>query len=276
MQNRLNISNEQIAPSANGAGKVNTNGPVITIGLLDPDDLLREGVAALIGKTEDLLCVGDWSTPEDAMQGLAQTMPDVLLVDVKMPERAMFELLKALPTISPGTRVIATVDCREDRCVVLNPQSPGRQNSAVRILSQELAQPDDCLQMALKMGVQGALHRQRPFREIARAIRAVHSGQYWIEPPTALRLAQQHLLSLRRAHTAERGGPDMLTLRERQVLTLIAEGRSNKEIARELQLGYSTVKNYVSSILEKLGLSDRTQLALFAIQQISTEQEAPA
>ena len=86
-----------------------------------------------------------------------------------------------------------------------------------------------------------------------------------MEPATATRLAQQFLHAIHAGPIATDNGSGNLTLRERQVVTLIAQGRSNKEIAGELQVSYSTVKNHVSSVLEKLGLTDRTQLAVYAM-----------
>jgi len=135
----------------------------------------------------------------------------------------------------------------------------------MRVIPQPFSAPDDCLQMALKAGAHGVLHNHCSFEYLMKAIRSVSRGQYWMELPTANRLAEQYLLTLRPTHAPSASGTDKLTLRERQVASLVSQGRSNKEIARELHLGYSTVKNYVSSILEKLDLRDRTQIALFAM-----------
>jgi len=254
--------------SGNGADGVR---PTIRVAVLDANDLVREGLSALISGTADFLLTAAWADPDVALAEIGAAAPDVLLVDVKLPDRASFRALKALPSAAPATRAIMMVDCAEERCAVLNPPSQIARERTLRLVPASFSGPDDCLQIALKMGAHGVLRKSSSYREVSQAVRAVHAGQCWMELPTATRLAQQYLLSLRPARTPERSGPQALTLRERQVVSLIAHGRSNKEIAHELQLGYSTVKNYVSNILEKLGLSDRTQIALYAIQQTAQE-----
>ena len=237
----------------------------ITIALLDNNDLLREGLTALINAESGFTCVGAWSDPAEALDSLARNPADILLVDIKLPERAGFDILRRISERDIHCRVIVTVGCSEERCIVLNPVINGAVSRTTPVSSLYSA-PDDCLQIALKMGAQGVLRKRCSFRYIAQAIRAVYMGQYWMELPTANRLAEQYLHSMKSA-SPDQGGGASLTLRERQVVRLLAHGRSNKEIARELGLAYSTVKNYVSSILEKLGLSDRTQIALYAIDQ---------
>lgn len=239
---------------------------VIRVGVLDANDLLRAGLAALLDRAEGFAFAGEWRDATAALRDLRGSSVDVLLVDMKLPGQSVFTVLEALPDISPNTRAVVTVDCRADDCVVLNPRRYG-EGDRMRVVPQPFSAPDDCLQMALKVGAHGVLHNHCSFEYLLKAIRAVHKGQFWMELPTANRLAEQYLLTLRPTHTPAGGGSDKLTLRERQVASLVSLGRSNKEIARELHLGYSTVKNYVSSILEKLELRDRTQIALYAIDQ---------
>jgi len=248
----------------NGAGG-RRGGPTVRVGLLEPNQLLREGLIALIDATPNLHLAGAWGTAEALLDEVPRAAADVLLIDVKLPERASFAVLKALPAASPSSRVIVMVDCPEERCAVLSAQVAGARERAVRMPAASFSGPDDCLQTALKLGAQGVLRKNCAFADVVQAIRAVHSGQCWMELSTATRLAQQYLLTLRPNRRAATEAGTALTVRERQVVSLISHGRSNKEIARELQLGYSTVKNYVSNILEKLGLNDRTQIALYAI-----------
>ncbi|MGC8668358.1 MAG: LuxR C-terminal-related transcriptional regulator [Chthonomonadales bacterium] len=266
MQNRSN-GDEKHPGNGEGPGGASWQATRIRVAVLDSHDLIREGLAALFAGTEDLECVGTWSDPQVAVRQIENLQPDVLLVDVHLPEQAAFETLRLLPTISPQTRVIVTVDCREEQCVILNPHWNSASHQPLRVVSQAFSEPDDCLQIALKMGAHGVVRKQSSFRYLVQAIRSVHAGQHWMELPTATRLAQQYLITLRPGEAPAKSGVESLTLRERQVVTLIAQGRSNKEIAHELHLGYSTVKNYVSSILEKLALGDRTQIALYAIDQ---------
>jgi DNA-binding NarL/FixJ family response regulator len=243
----------------------------VRVAVLESNDLLRDGLAALLSIAPGLALAGAWGNVDEALDEMPERLPDIVLVDVKLPERSGFRALKALPMICPQTRAIMMVECREDRCVVLNPQTSAAHARSLRTVPAAFSGPDDCLQISLKMGAHGVLRKDCAFAEVAQAIRAVHTGQCWMELPTATRLAQQYLLSMRSSQNAARSGAQSLTLRERQVVSLIAHGRSNKEIAHELQLGYSTVKNYVSNILEKLALSDRTQIALYAIQSSAAE-----
>jgi DNA-binding NarL/FixJ family response regulator len=243
----------------------------VRVAILESNDLLRDGLAALVSITQGLALAGAWGDVDEALDEMPERLPDVALVDVKLPERSGFRALKAFPLVCPQTRAIMLVDCREDRCVVLNPQTSAAHVRSLRTVPAAFSGPDDCLQISLKMGAHGVLRKDCSFAEMTQAIRAVYAGQCWMELPTATRLAQQYLLSMRASHPAARSGAQSLTLRERQVVSLISHGRSNKEIAHELQLGYSTVKNYVSNILEKLALSDRTQIALYAIQSSSAE-----
>lgn len=242
------------------------SGAPIRVAVLDANDLLREGLIALLDRADGLESCGDWRDAASALQELRHAAPDVLLIDMKLAGQSAFRLLESLPTLCPNTKAIVMVDCRADDCVVLNPRRYGERD-LTRVAPQPFSAPDDCLQMALKIGAHGVLHNHCPFSYLVKAIRSVENGHYWMEIPTANRLAEQYLLTIRPTTAMADGDPEKLTLRERQVAALVSQGRSNKEIARELHLGYSTVKNYVSSILEKLDLRDRTQIALFALEQ---------
>ncbi|HXG07749.1 MAG TPA: response regulator transcription factor [Nitrososphaera sp.] len=242
--------------------------PPIRVGVLTPDPLLGEGLAALLNQSREFICAGNWTESASMLRELGVDPTDVLLIDAHLSDSSCFDVLNTVLKTCDKTRVIVMVDCQEAHCVVLNPRLSVNSDSPKRFrsLSREYPEPDDCLQIALKNGAHGVLRRQCPFSRIAEAIRAVHAGQCWMELPTAARLARQYLLSLHPTPPMSiSAGSKSLTLRERQIVSLIAQGRSNKEIAGELRLGYSTVKNYVSSILQKLHLSDRTQLALYVV-----------
>jgi DNA-binding NarL/FixJ family response regulator len=247
----------------------------IRVGVLTPDPLLGEGLAALIRASGEFVCIGNWTETAAMFCELEAHPPDVLLIDAHLSNASCFDVLNAILTTCKHTRVIVMVNCREEHCIVLNPRvsTSEEQEDKQRIASREFPQPDDCLQIALKNGAHGVLRRQCPFSRIAEAIRAVHAGQHWMELPTAERLVRQYLLSLQASRFRTTGGHKSLTLRERQIMVLIAQGKSNKEIAGELRLGYSTVKNYVSSILQKLNLSDRTQLALYVVDHSQSNSD---
>ena len=248
----------------------------ITVGILDGNTLMREGLVSLFQYEPGFKCVGSWGDVDEALQSLSIRPPNVVLADIKLPEKHGFDMLKRLTANFKDLRIIVTVDCPEERCVVINPNSPlFRSDPSV---FETCSAPDDCLQIALKVGAHGVLRKQCSFSYLLQAIKTVNAGQYWMELTTANRLARQYLLTLQGEKTDCRrhSGVGSLTLRERQIIYLISQGKSNKEICRELRLAYSTVKNYVSSILEKLELSDRTQIALYAMEpsQFTSEKKA--
>jgi DNA-binding NarL/FixJ family response regulator len=252
----------------NRPGAVREKHRDITVAILDNNPLLREGLASLFNHENGFRCIALWKSCAEAMEGLPELNPDIFLLDIKMPEIDGFDFVRKLCACNEKTKVIITVDCAEEKCIILNPSlsaaSRTPQNASPPI-SESFTAPDDCLQIALKIGAHGVLRKQCSFKYIIQAVKTVNAGQYWMELPTANRLAQQYLLSIQPSQSHKPVEKRNLTLRERQIVYLIAQGRSNKEISRELVLSYSTVKNYVSSILEKLSLSDRTQIALYAV-----------
>jgi DNA-binding NarL/FixJ family response regulator len=241
----------------------------VRIGVLTDDHLLREGLEALFDATPDLDVVGSWCDAGSALREIPEVEPGLLLLDVKLPHGSAYELLKALPRTAPSLRTLVMVECREENCYVLSPGLLSGMARARASASNGMSRPDDCLQLALKLGARGVIRRQCSFAQLVKAIHTVAAGETLFEPSTAQRLAEQYLVSFH--HTASpENGDKSLTLRERQIVQLISQGRSNKEISREMQIAYSTVKNYVSSILEKLGLQDRTQIALYAVSKSVT------
>jgi Response regulator containing a CheY-like receiver domain and an HTH DNA-binding domain len=246
----------------------------IRITLMTDDHLLREGLELLIEATEGFRLVGSWCDAQTGLHEIPEAAPDVLVLDIKLPHGSAFELLKALPKVSHALRTLVTVECREESCYVLSPGVLGGLARSRAGLTSQLTRPDDCLQLALKMGASGVIRRQCSYDQLAQAIRDIHAGQTVIEPATARRLAEQYLVSFRHTAVEPETDAEKLTLRERQIVQLISQGRSNKEISREMQIAYSTVKNYVSSILEKLDLQDRTQIALYAISSNGKQHEA--
>ncbi len=240
----------------------------IEVAVLEADSLLREGLQALLDSTEEMACVGAWGGADDALSAMKNVSPDVLLLDLKLPNRSGLDVLETISATMPQIRVIVMIDCPPERCVMTYRRPHETCGLPLSESASLKASPDDCLQAALKMGAYGALRKSCSFQMVAQAIRSVYSGRRWIEPVTSSRLAEQYLLALRTpAHPSELAEPQHLTPRERQVVSLIARGYSNKEIAHEMELGYSTIKNYVSSILEKLNLDSRTQIAVYATGQ---------
>ncbi len=200
------------------------------IGILLVDDhaVVREGIRALLEQQPGMRIVGEAGNGGDALDRLAALAPDVVVMDMKMP---------GLPSIE----TIAEIKRRQPRCQVLVFTSYAE---------------DSQVRDALGAGATGYLLKDTLRDDLVRAVREVAAGRAWLHPQ-----AQRQMLDWMRRPPSPL---DSLTARERSVLLLLAEGLSNKHIARRLHLTEGTVKGYVSQVLDKLGVADRTQAALLA------------
>jgi NarL family two-component system response regulator LiaR len=203
---------------------------VIRVVLADDHAVVRQGLRTFLDLQEDIEVVAEASDGEEAVAAAVALDPDVVLLDLVMPRLDGLGALKRL---------------REGRARVIVLTSFG---------------DDDKLFAALRAGAAGYLLKDVQPTELVRAIRSAHAGESPLSPAIATRVVEE----------VAQGGVsarDDLTPRELDVLTLIARGRSNKVIARELGVAEKTVKTHVSHILAKLGVSDRTQAALYAVRQ---------
>lgn len=188
----------------------------------------RESLAAAIASAGDLELVGAAADPEDALQTLARTRPDVAVVDLWLERASGLEVVREGRKAAPSCRYVARLA-----------------GGHVREVRQ-----------ALELGVEGCILHDAPAEELLTAIRAVGQGRRHMQADLVAALL---------------GNPEpellhRLTAREREVLVAVGQGLSNREIAQTLVIAEYTVKKHVSQILAKLGLSDRTQLALFVCQ----------
>jgi len=207
--------------------------PPLRLVIADDHPLVRSGLRALLLAAEDLEVVGEAATGEEAVTLAAHLQPDVIVMDLRMPGINGIE----------ATR----------RIVQAHPQ--------MRILVVTLFEDDDSLFAALRAGARGYILKDANEVEVLRAIRAVSSGEAIFSSTMA-----QHLIASfasPRPPQASLPFPD-LTDREREILTLIAQGRSNSEIAQCLVISLKTVRNYISSIFSKLQVADRAQAILRA------------
>ncbi len=202
--------------------------PAIRILLVDDHAVVREGVRALLEQHDDMRIVGEAGDGDDALRQLAALAVDVVVLDMKMPGTAAVDVIARLRKHHPGCHVLVFTSYAED--------------SQVRD--------------ALDAGATGYLLKDTLQGDLVRAVREVAAGRAWLHPQ-----AQRQMLDWMRRPPSP---VDALTARERSVLVLMARGRSNKLIARELDLTEGTVKGYVSQVLDKLGVADRTQAALLA------------
>ena len=199
--------------------------------LVDDHAVVREGVRALLEEEEGLAVVGEFSDGAQALESAAALAPDVAIVDLRMPGLSAVETIVGLKRAIPDVNILVFTSFGED--------------AAIRA--------------TLDAGAIGYLLKDALRGELVRAVRAVANGEPYLDPA-----AQRQLVSmLRRQPKIE----EPLTARELSVLKLLAEGLANKQIARKLNLTEGTVKGYVSQILDKLHVADRTQAALHAVRK---------
>jgi DNA-binding NarL/FixJ family response regulator len=212
--------------------------PPIQVLLVDDHSVVRRGIEAYLEVVDDIEMLGQAATGQEALDRIAQfeaagQPPDVVLMDIIMPEMDGIAATAAIKHRWPQIEVVALTSFIEE----------------------------DKIHGALRAGAIGYLLKDAAAAEVAAAIRAAFEGQMRLDPAVARRLAE----SLRAPRQPAPVEP--LTEREREVLRLVAQGKANKEIARELGIGDRTVRTHVTSILGKLGLVSRTQAAIYAVRE---------
>jgi DNA-binding NarL/FixJ family response regulator len=205
---------------------------MIRVLLADDHAVVRQGLKTFLDLQDDIEVVAEAGDGRAAVDAADRTSPDVILLDLVMP-------------VLDGVGALRVLRERD---------------SAARVIVLTSFGDDDKLFAALRAGAAGYLLKDVEPNELVRAIRSAHAGQSPLSPAIATRVVEE----VAQGGTA---APSELTPRELDVLTLIARGRSNKVIARELGVAEKTVKTHVSHILGKLGLTDRTQAALYAVRQ---------
>lgn len=208
----------------------------IRILLVDDQKLMREGLRVLLEMEPDLEVVGEAGDGEAALAAYAEHQPDVVLMDIRMPGMDGVEATRRLRERWPEARVIILTTFDDDEYVF----------------------------EGLRAGALGYLLKDVSGHELAEAVRTVAAGGALIEPSVARKVLAEFARLAPPARPPDAGLPEPLTEREREILQLLAQGLSNREIAQRLFLAEGTVKNYVTRILGKLGVRDRTQAALRA------------
>jgi NarL family two-component system response regulator LiaR len=201
----------------------------IRILIADDHSVVRQGLRMFLGLDPDLEVIGEARDGAEALRLAHELKPDVVLMDLLMPVMDGIAAIGAIRRELPDTEVIALTSVLEDSSVV----------------------------GAVRAGAIGYLLKDTEADELRRAIKAAAAGQVQLSPKAAARLMHE---------VRAPDSPEALTAREVDVLRLLAQGRSNKEIARGLTIGEKTVKTHVSNILAKLGVPSRTQAALYAVR----------
>lgn len=213
----------------------------IRVLLTDDHAIVRKGVRALLATERDIQVVGEAGDGAEAVAQAEALCPDVILMDLMMPKLDGIEATHQITTKIPSARVIVLTSFAADEKVF----------------------------PAIKAGALGYLLKDSGPEELVRAIRQVHRGEPSLEPS----IARKVLLELAQPPKQQPLTADPLTERELEVLRLIAQGCSNKEIAMKLSVSELTVRTHVSNILGKLHLASRTQAALYALQKGITSLE---
>lgn len=209
----------------------------IRILVVDDHPVVREGLIAMLATQPDLEVVGEGASGPDALEAALRLQPDVVLQDLELPGYDGVDVIRRL---------------RESGC-------------SARVVVLTAFDRDEQIVGAIRSGADGYLLKGTPREELFRAIRVVHEGGSLIAPVVASKLLRQ-----------VRDDPDALTAREGEVLRLLSEGRSNKAIGRALFVSERTVKFHVSSILAKLGVSNRTEAAAVARERGLLRATPPA
>ena len=219
-----------ICPVISGPDAAQTVGdPVIRIVIVDDHEVLRAGTRQIISEAPDMAVVGEAADAASAVTVVRAERPDVVLLDIRLPDRNGIDLARQLTAELPDTAVII-ISAYDDH---------------------------DYVEAALDAGVRGYLLKTMPGHELVGAVRAAAGNMTVLDPVVTA--------NLRRGRPTGGSDAENLTWREQEVAALVAEGLPNKTIARRLSISARTVEGHLNHIFAKLGLSSRTELVRFAI-----------
>jgi DNA-binding NarL/FixJ family response regulator len=214
--------------------------PIRTI-IVDDHALFRRGLEMVLESEPDIELVGEASDGAEAVEKAAESLPDVVLMDIRMPRSSGIEACRAMKEATPSAKIV------------------------ILTISDE----EEDLFEAIRAGASGYLLKDIPLDEVADAVRAVHGGQSLINPSMAGKLLTEFATLAKRddEERAEQVPAPRLTEREMQVLKLVARGMNNRDIAKELFISENTVKNHVRNILEKLQIHSRMEAVMVAVRE---------
>ena len=224
------------ALSAPGEPQPSDAAPIRVL-VVDDQELFRRGLTMLIGVMDGIELVGEAGDGQLAAEIAVGTRPDVVLLDVRMPGRSGIETCADLKTVLPS----------------------------VHIIMLTVSDEESDLYDAVRSGAVGYLLKDSSIDEVAQAVRLVADGQSLISPAMAVKLLDEFKQMASAAAVAE--ATPRLTDRELQVLSLVAHGHSNREVARALFISENTVKNHVRNILDKLQLHSRMEAVMYAVRE---------
>jgi len=211
----------------------------IRVLVVDDHALFRRGLEIVLAAEEDIQVVGEAGDGAEAVDKAADLLPDIVLMDVRMPKRGGIEACTSIKEVAPSAKIIMLT------------------------ISDEEADLYD----AIKAGASGYLLKEIPIEEVADAIRSVWAGQSRISPSMASKLLTEFAAMSKATDERPQMPAPKLTDREMEVLKLVAQGLNNRDIAKELFISENTVKNHIRNILEKLHLHSRMEAVVYAVRE---------
>jgi DNA-binding NarL/FixJ family response regulator len=207
--------------------------------IADDHALFRRGLLMVLKQEDDIDVVGEAGDGQEAVQKAQELMPDVVLMDVRMPRRSGIEATSQIKDLLPH----------------------------VKILMLTISDDEADLYDAIKAGASGYLLKEISIDEVAEAVRSVYAGQSRLSPSMASKLLTEFAAMSKRADERQQLPAPSLTEREMEVLTLVARGMNNRDIAKDLFISENTVKNHIRNILEKLHLHSRMEAVVYAVRE---------
>ena len=214
----------------------------IRVLIADDHALFRRGLEMVLADEPDIELVGQASDGAEAVARAGEFLPDVVLMDIRMPKTSGIEAARAMKESAPSAKIVMLT----------------------------ISDEEEDLFEAIRSGASGYLLKDIPLDEVADAVRAVHGGQSLINPSMAGKLLTEFATLARRDSEEERPQQvpaPKLTDREMEVLKLVARGMNNRDIAKELFISENTVKNHVRNILEKLQIHSRMEAVMIAVRE---------
>ncbi|MFN0165047.1 MAG: response regulator [Bryobacteraceae bacterium] len=233
----MSMALEDVAPSSEMDSPV--AGEKIRIVIADDHPIFRDGLRKLLSLEEDFDVVAEAKDGKEVLDILEQLQPDVLLLDLKMPGIDGLTALQRLQSTQTQTKVIV-LTASEDK------------NQFVQ---------------AMKFGTSGIVLKQTATDLLIKAIRKVHLGEIWLDSHTTAAVMRQFASPMEPSPVGRDRERSPLSAREREIVALVAQGYKNKEMAEKMFISEQTVKNHLHNIFDKLGVSDRLELALYAIHK---------
>jgi DNA-binding NarL/FixJ family response regulator len=207
--------------------------------IADDHALFRRGLEMVLQKEQDIEVIGEAFDGQQAVERAMELMPDVVLMDVRMPRRTGIEATKRIKELLPHVKILVLTNSDEEAD----------------------------LYDSIKAGASGYLLKEISTEEVAEAVRSVVAGHSRISPAMAAKLLNEFQAMTKRAEDRPPLAPPRLTDRELQVLRLVAQGMGNREIAQQLFISENTVKNHIRNILEKLQLHSRMEAVIYAVRE---------